>query len=64
VRNNGGYGLRLGFGTAYRENVITNNTTAAVAGGGVNLGDNYAQERASAPQAARSEPGSRRATHA
>ena len=40
VRSNVGYGLRLLFNTAYRENVITANTQGAVAGG-VNLGDNY-----------------------
>jgi len=40
VRNNGGYGLNLGSQSAYRENVITANSTGAV-DGGVNLGDNY-----------------------
>ncbi|MBW1884578.1 MAG: hypothetical protein JRJ58_13685 [Deltaproteobacteria bacterium] len=39
VRGSGSHGLRLGFGTAYRENVITDNTTGMVSAG-VNMGGN------------------------
>ncbi len=40
VRSNGGYGLNLDTRAAYRENVITGNTTGTV-DFGVNRGDNY-----------------------
>ena len=40
VRRNGGYGLNFVGDAAYRETVITSNTTGTVLGG-MNLGANY-----------------------
>ena len=41
VRHNSGFGLCLSSDSAFRENVITDNVTGTVTGGGVNLGANY-----------------------
>lgn len=40
VRSNTGYGLNLGTNSAYRENIISNNTTGWVTGTGVDAGAN------------------------
>jgi len=49
VRSNGGFGLRLGFDAAYRENVITLNDAGTVKGG-VNLGANYCNGAGGVPE--------------
>lgn len=43
VRDNLGFGINLSTDSAYRENVVTNNTTGAITGAGQtnNLNDNY-----------------------